>query len=86
MSKSFVKVLATATVKESVQAMLDARQSCAFVVDENDLLEGIMTLSDLKQVVLRAAMATSQGEATVIDVRCSAMTYVPQWSLINTSL
>ena len=76
MSKSFVKVQATSTVKESVQAMLDARQSCVFVVDENDLLESIMTLSDLKRVVLNAAKATSQGDTTVIDVRCDLMTYI----------
>lgn len=68
MSKSFAKVQATATVKEAVQAMLDVRQSCVLVVDENDLLEGIMTLSDLQQDVYKAAMATSQGDTTMLDV------------------
>lgn len=67
MSKSFAKVQATATVKEAVQAMVEIRQSCVLVVDENDLLEGIMTLSDLQQNVFEAAVATSQGNATVID-------------------
>lgn len=73
MSKSFAKVQATATVKEAVQAMLDVRQSCVLVVDENDLLEGIMTLSDLQQDVYKAAMATSQGDTTMLDVSCRAM-------------
>ncbi|MCO5609963.1 hypothetical protein L7F22_064198 [Adiantum nelumboides] len=68
MSKGFAKVQATATVKEGVQAMLDARQSCVLVVDENDLLEGIFTVSDLHQEVIGAAMATSQGDTTVLDV------------------
>ncbi|KAI5071553.1 hypothetical protein GOP47_0013804 [Adiantum capillus-veneris] len=68
MSKNFAKVQATATVKEAVQAMLDAWQSCALVVDENDLLEGIFTVSDLHREVIGAAMATSQGDTTVLDV------------------
>lgn len=68
MSKNFAKVHATATVKEAVKAMLDVQQSCVLVVDDDDLLEGVMTLSDLKHDVLRAAMATSQGDTTIFDV------------------
>ncbi|KAG0599558.1 hypothetical protein M758_12G161400 [Ceratodon purpureus] len=54
MSKDFVKVNAMATVKESMGAMLAGGHCCALVVDENDLLEGIMTPSDLQREVLRA--------------------------------
>lgn len=55
MSKDFVKVNAMATVKETLGSMLAAQQRCALIVDENDLLEGIMTFTDLQREVLRAA-------------------------------
>ena len=52
MSKDFVKVNAMATVKESLGAMLAGGQRCALIVDEDDLLEGILTPSDLQREVL----------------------------------
>lgn len=54
MSKDFVRVNAMTTVKESIGAMLVGGQRYAFVVDENDLLEGIMSSSDLQREVFRA--------------------------------
>lgn len=54
MSRDCVKVHATATVKETLGAVVAARQYCALVVDENGLLEGILTPSDLKGEVLKA--------------------------------
>ncbi|KAG0624168.1 hypothetical protein M758_3G228900 [Ceratodon purpureus] len=54
MSKDFVKVNAMATVKEGLGAMLAGGQRCALVVDESDILEGIISSSDLQREVLRA--------------------------------
>ncbi|EFJ35443.1 hypothetical protein SELMODRAFT_80641 [Selaginella moellendorffii] len=68
MTKTYVKVQATATVKEAVAAMLSVQQRCVIVVDDNELLEGIMTLADLHKEVIRAAMATSRGDVTVLEV------------------
>ncbi|KAH7439203.1 hypothetical protein KP509_04G050000 [Ceratopteris richardii] len=68
MLRTYAKVQATATVKEAVQTMLDVGQSCVLVVDEDDLLEGIFSISDLQREVFRAAMATSQGDPTMLDV------------------
>lgn len=76
MSKFFAKVHATATVKEAVKAMLDVQQSCVLVVDDNDLLEGVMTTSDLQRDVLRAAMATAQGDVTLFDVNTTLVAAV----------
>lgn len=69
MAKSFVKVSAMATVKETLGLMLAVRQRCALVVDENDLLEGIMTITDLERVVLRAAEDHgSSGGPSILEV------------------
>eukprot|EP00897_Mesotaenium_endlicherianum_P006455 jgi/Mesen1/5838/ME000297S05026 len=68
MSSNYVKVQASATVKEAVAAMLEGQQACALVVDEDDLLEGIMTLTDLQREAIRAAEAASQGDTSGLDV------------------
>lgn len=70
MSKDFVKVNAMATVKESLGAMLAGGQRCALVVDENDLLEGIMSSSDLQREVLRAAEESVFSDAPITVEVC----------------
>jgi len=70
MSKDFVKVNAMATVKESVGAMLAGGQRCALVVDENDLLEGIMTSSDLQREVFRATEESAFSDTPIIVEVC----------------
>ncbi len=71
MSKDFVKVSAMATVKESLGAMLAGGQRCALVVDENDLLEGIITFGDLQREVLRAI-----EESVLSDAPASVEVYL----------
>jgi hypothetical protein len=66
MSKDFVKVHAMATVKESLGEMLAGGQRCALVVGENDLLEGIITSSDLQREVLRAVEESVFSDAPAI--------------------
>lgn len=66
MSKDFVRVNAMTTVKESLGAMLAGGQRCALVVDENDLLEGLMSPCDLQQEVLRAVEESIYSNAPII--------------------
>lgn len=73
MSKDFVKVNAMATVKECIGAMLATGQRCALVVDENDLLEGIMSSSDLQREVLRATEETAFSDTPIIVEVCLAI-------------
>lgn len=68
MSKGYVKVLANATVKETVASMIEVNQKCALVVDDNDLLEGIFTLDDLQREVFRAMKEASHEEQVMFEV------------------
>lgn len=70
MSKDFVRVNAMATVKESLGAMLVDGQRCALVVDENGLLEGILSSSDLQREVLRAVEESVFSDAPAIVEVC----------------
>lgn len=65
-----MKVNAMATVKESVGAMLAGGQRCALVVDENDLLEGIVSSSDLQREVLRATEESVFSDLPIIVEVC----------------
>lgn len=65
----YVTVRETSTVREAVAAMLEGKQSCALVVDENGLLEGIMTLTDLQREALRAVMASSHTGESCIELQ-----------------
>lgn len=78
MSKDFVRVNAMSTVKESLGAMLAGGQRCALVVDENDLLEGIMSSSDLQREVLRAT-----EESVFSDVPIIVEVYCRDFSAVN---
>ena len=59
---------ANVTVREAVGAILGGLQRCCLVVDEDNLLEGIMTLTDLELEAQRAAQAVAQGEMEPLDV------------------
>lgn len=69
MSKEYVKVLNTATLEETVKLIVENRQSCALVVDDDDLLEGILTLGDVQRGLSKASNG-SRGDAAVVAV-CS---------------
>ncbi len=72
MSTDYVKVNAMATIKEAFGVMVAGQQRCALVVDENDLLEGLITPSDLQREVLRAAEASVYSdEAIIVEVQFS---------------
>lgn len=57
MSQTFLTVPPTATVRETVAAMLASRQWCALVVGEGGVLEGILTLADVQTEAKKAAGA-----------------------------
>lgn len=50
MSKSFVKVSTSATVTEALKLLNDKQQICALVVDNEDFLEGLVTLGDIRRM------------------------------------
>ncbi|OEL16289.1 Chloride channel protein CLC-f [Dichanthelium oligosanthes] len=49
MSKHYVKVTPTFTIKEAARLMQEKQQSCVLVVDNEDFLEGIVTLGDIRR-------------------------------------
>uniref|UniRef100_N1R3L8 Chloride channel protein n=1 Tax=Aegilops tauschii TaxID=37682 RepID=N1R3L8_AEGTA len=49
MSKHFIKVTSTATIKEATLLMHDKQQGCVLVVDNEDFLEGIVTVGDIRR-------------------------------------
>uniref|UniRef100_A0A0E0IDU3 Chloride channel protein n=1 Tax=Oryza nivara TaxID=4536 RepID=A0A0E0IDU3_ORYNI len=49
MSKQFIKVTPTVTIKEATRLMHDKQQNCVLVVDSEDFLEGIVTIGDIRR-------------------------------------
>ncbi|PUZ52059.1 hypothetical protein GQ55_6G240100 [Panicum hallii var. hallii] len=49
MSKHYVKVTSAFTIKETTRLMQEKQQSCVLVVDNEDFLEGIVTLGDIRR-------------------------------------
>lgn len=68
MSTSYVKVSAKVTLKEAMQLMIENQQNCVLLVDDEGLLEGIMTLGDLQRQVQGAANVNAQGDTITLDV------------------
>lgn len=76
MSKSYIKVSANHSVKDAIQLMLEYQQNCVLVVDDEDLLEGIMTLGDLQREVQGTADDTVNGDMTTIDVNSTLVSAI----------
>jgi hypothetical protein len=49
MSKLYVKVTPAFTIKEATRLMQEKQQNCVLVVDNEDFLEGIVTLGDIRR-------------------------------------
>ncbi|RLM60876.1 chloride channel protein CLC-f [Panicum miliaceum] len=49
MSKHYLKVTSAFTIKETIRLMQEKQQSCVLVVDNEDFLEGIVTLGDIRR-------------------------------------
>ncbi|CAL1365688.1 unnamed protein product [Linum trigynum] len=50
MSKNYAKVSSALTLKEAIKQMDDNKQNCVLVVDDEDLLEGILTYGDIRRL------------------------------------
>lgn len=49
MSKNFIAVLPTSTLSYAIALMQNNQQNCVLVVDKENLLEGILTLGDIRR-------------------------------------
>ncbi|CAK7323904.1 unnamed protein product [Dovyalis caffra] len=67
MSKNYAKVSVSLTLKEAIKYMHDSKQNCVLIVDNEDLLEGILTHGDIKRLSKTSSDA-STGDSTIIDV------------------
>ncbi|CAL5405186.1 unnamed protein product [Camellia sinensis] len=68
MSKNYVKVAVTFTVKEAIVSMHDNQQHCVLVVDAEDFLVGILTYGDIKRFLLTKSGDLSEGDSSLQDV------------------
>ncbi|KAG8661482.1 hypothetical protein MANES_01G007500v8 [Manihot esculenta] len=67
MSKNYVKVSLGTTLKEAVECMHNSKQNCVLVVNDEDLLEGILTYGDIKRLSVKSDEAFIV-DSTVTDV------------------
>ncbi|KQJ98827.1 hypothetical protein BRADI_3g39350v3 [Brachypodium distachyon] len=76
MSKHFIKVTPTVTVKEATLLMHDKQQGCVLVVDNEDFLEGIVTVGDIRRKGFESSEDTNStgGNSSVLDVNSSLVT------------
>ncbi|KAH9804574.1 chloride channel protein CLC-f [Citrus sinensis] len=68
MSKDFVKVALTVTLKEAIESMKDGQQNCVLVVNGEDFLEGILTYGDIKRCLSKLSSDNSKGDSIASDV------------------
>lgn len=68
MSKNFVKVALTLTLKEAIKSMKDGQQNCVLVVNGEDFLEGILTYGDIKRCLSKQSSDNSKGDSIASDV------------------
>ena len=68
MSKNFLKVPSTMTLKEAKKCMHDRQQNCVLVVDAEDLLEGILTYGDIKRYLSKKSMESPEGDSSLPEV------------------
>lgn len=67
MSKNYVKVSVATTLKEVIKYMHDRQQNCAFVVDAEDFLEGIITCGDIRRCLFKKS-SDAPKDAILPDV------------------
>ncbi|CAI0540926.1 unnamed protein product [Linum tenue] len=74
MSKNYAKVSAALTLKEAIKQMDDNKQNCVFIVDDEDLLEGILTYGDIRRVSSKTS--DPSVDPTLADVNNSVVSSV----------
>ncbi|KAL6999010.1 hypothetical protein U1Q18_000176 [Sarracenia purpurea var. burkii] len=68
MSKSYVKVPVTLTLKDAIKSMYDNQQYCVLVVDTEDFLEGILTYGDIKRFLSAKGGNASENDSSLQEV------------------
>ncbi|CAM0912223.1 unnamed protein product [Alopecurus aequalis] len=76
MTKHFIKVIPTVTIKEATLLMHDKQQGCVLVVDNEDFLEGIVTVGDIRRKGFEPSEDANStgGNSSVLDVNSSPVT------------
>ncbi|KAH0997723.1 hypothetical protein GBA52_021587 [Prunus armeniaca] len=67
MSQNYVKVPVSVTMKEAIKCMRDNHQNCVLVVDDDDLLEGILTFGDVRRFQSKKSSDTSKSDCRFLD-------------------
>ncbi|CAK9148932.1 unnamed protein product [Ilex paraguariensis] len=67
MSKNYLKVSLTQTLKGALKCMHDGQQSCVLVVDSEDYLEGILTYGDIKRSLFKNSGDASNRDLSLPD-------------------
>lgn len=81
MSKDYVKVALTVTLKEAIESMKDGQQNCVLVVNGEDFLEGILTYGDIKRCLSKLSSDNSKGDSIASDVCNCCLTFLNSCSL-----
>nr|DAD23746.1 TPA_asm: hypothetical protein HUJ06_025209 [Nelumbo nucifera] len=68
MSKDYVKVSPSTTLIEAIKLMHDCKQNCVLLVDTEDLLDGILTLGDIRRHESKISLDVQKGDSTTLDV------------------
>lgn len=80
MSMSFVKVETSVMLKEVLDLMHERQQNCVLVVDSEDILEGILTIGDVRRGGFNTCTKTSSSlkeDSAILDVStCSISSYI----------
>lgn len=73
MTKHYVKVTPAFTIEETTRLMQEKQQSCVVVVDNEDFLEGIVTLGDLRRkgFVPSENSDSTQANSSTVDANSS---------------
>lgn len=78
MSKYYLKVPSSVTLKDAIKIMHDSQQNCVLVVDEDDFLEGILTYGDIRRCRSEKSNETSKSDSDPLDVcrKCPWSLYI----------
>ncbi|KAL5708389.1 hypothetical protein ACHQM5_019189 [Ranunculus cassubicifolius] len=68
MSMNYMKVSPTMALKETVKLMHNSLQNCILVIDDEDLLEGIITRGDIRRRALRITDDALKDDKTHSDM------------------
>ncbi|PON47185.1 Chloride channel, voltage gated [Parasponia andersonii] len=67
MSKNYVKVPLSMTLKEAIKYLQDNQQKFVLVVDDDDFLEGILTFGDVRRYLSKKSSDISKSDSRFLD-------------------